>query len=286
MKNYCKILFPYFQLMRLDKPIGIFLLLYPTLWALLITNNNKTFVDYFVFLFGVLITRSAGCVINDIFDRDIDKYVNRTKSRPLANGSVSLRNAIILFILLNIVAFILALFYFKLFVILLALLAFALYISYPLFKRFFIVPQAYLSICFSFPIFMVFMQIDGKLSYLAILLFFANACWVIAYDTIYAMVDLKDDQKLGIKTSAIAFGNNVNNYILGLYTIFTLLLIILGIFLQYGKFYYFFILIAAIFLIKQVIIIFNQTEDLYFKMFLSNIWVGLVITIGFLLGKL
>jgi 4-hydroxybenzoate polyprenyltransferase len=268
--------------MRLDKPIGIFLLLYPTLWALLITINTKNFIDYFIFILGVFVTRSAGCVINDICDRDIDKYVARTKLRPLASGIVSLKNAIILFILLNLIAIILALLYFKLLVILLALLAALLYISYPLFKRFFPIPQAYLSICFSFPIFMVFLQIDDKLNYVPIVLFFANASWVVAYDTIYAMVDLTDDRIIGIKTSAITFGKSVGYYILFLYMIFIGLLIILGVFLKYSKFYYFFLIVAALLILKQIIIVFKQIENLYFKMFLSNMWVGFIVTMGFL----
>jgi 4-hydroxybenzoate polyprenyltransferase len=285
IKKHYNTILPYLQLMRWEKPIGIFLLLYPTLWALILTNNKSNYLDYFIFIFGVIITRSAGCVINDILDRNIDKYVSRTKSRPLAVGSINLKSAIILLLSLKIVALSLAIFYLKIAVILMALFAGVLYSTYPLFKRFFAIPQAYLAICFSFSILMVFMQIDDKIPNIAILIFFANIFWVIGYDTIYAMVDKEDDIIVGIKTSAVTFGDNVKLYVSGFYSLFIIILIMLGIQYHYNLLYFICLFISFILLLKQVIILFKHNDKLYFKMFLSNMWVGFFITLAIILRQ-
>ncbi len=202
----------YLQLIRFDKPIGTLLLLWPTLWALFFaTNGVPPFKYLLVFTLGVFLTRASGCAFNDIADSDFDKYVARTQNRPLARGVISKTKAFIFAIILSLVAFILAICFLSFHTILLCIPALIIYITYPLFKRFFAIPQAYLGVAFSFGILMAFMQIQNNLNYIAWLTFMANLFWVIGYDTIYALVDIKDDLKIGIKTSAITFGKFIGN---------------------------------------------------------------------------
>ena len=197
----------YAELMRLHKPIGIFLLLWPTLWALWLASYGRPNEQVFaVFVLGVLLTRSAGCVINDFADRDFDARVQRTKDRPLANKRLEPAEAIIVFVALSLIAVALVLTLDRTTQWLAAGGA-AMIITYPFFKRFFALPQAYLGAAFSWSIPMAYAAQTGSVPRLAWLLFIANILWTTAYDTMYAMVDRADDVKIGIKSSGILFGD-------------------------------------------------------------------------------
>ena len=197
----------YEKLMRLDKPIGTLLLLWPTLWALWLSSAGRPdWMLVWVFALGTLLMRSAGCVINDFADRDFDKHVERTRERPLTTGQVSSREALALFALLCLASFALVLLLRKPLLIWLSFAAFFLAATYPLTKRFFAIPQAYLGVAFGFGIPMAYAAQLGEVPAQAWWLLLANIFWAVAYDTEYAMVDRNDDLKIGIKTSAITFG--------------------------------------------------------------------------------
>jgi len=197
----------YEKLMRLDKPIGILLLLWPTLWALWLSAQGRPeWTIGVVFVLGTVLMRSAGCVINDYADRDFDKHVERTKERPLTAGRVSTKEALLLFVFLCLLAFALVLVLENSLLIWLSLPAVFLAASYPFTKRFFAIPQAYLGIAFGFGIPMAYAAHLDMVPAEAWWLLLANVFWAIAYDTEYAMVDRDDDLKIGIKTSAITFG--------------------------------------------------------------------------------
>ena len=197
----------YEKLMRLDKPIGILLLLWPTLWALWLSADGKPDLTVlWVFLLGTVLMRSAGCVINDYADRDFDKHVERTKERPLTAGRVTTKEALALFVALSLCAFALVLLLGKPLVVWLSLPALFFAASYPFSKRFFAIPQAYLGIAFGFGIPLAYAAQLDAVPAEAWWLLLANVFWAVAYDTEYAMVDRDDDLKIGIKTSAITFG--------------------------------------------------------------------------------
>ena len=197
----------YEKLMRLDKPIGILLLLWPTLWALWLSADGRPhWLVLWVFCIGTVLMRSAGCVINDYADRDFDKHVERTKDRPLTAGKVTTKEALLLFAFLSICSFALVLMLRRPLVIWLSVPALFLAGSYPFTKRFFAIPQAYLGVAFGFGIPMAYAAHQSGVPLEAWLLLLANVFWAVAYDTEYAMVDRNDDLKIGIKTSAITFG--------------------------------------------------------------------------------
>ena len=193
----------YERLMRLDKPIGILLLLWPTLWALWIASRGMPdWITLLIFVTGTVLMRSAGCVMNDIADRKYDGLVERTKNRPLATGEVSVKEAYLLVVVLCLMAFGLVLLFNKT-TVLLSLVALFLAATYPLTKRFLAIPQAYLGVAFGFGIPMAFAAVNDYIPPLAWVLLAANIFWAMAYDTEYAMVDRDDDAKIGIKSSAI-----------------------------------------------------------------------------------
>ena len=197
----------YEKLMRLDKPIGILLLLWPTLWALWFSSFGKpSWVVVWIFVLGTVLMRSAGCVINDLADREFDPLVERTKDRPIAAGKVSPKEALILFFGLVICAFLLILPFRSWFLVGLSVAALFLAATYPFTKRFFAVPQAYLGVAFGFGVPMAYVAHLDTIPGVAWYLLLANVFWAMAYDTEYAMVDRADDLKIGIKTSAITFG--------------------------------------------------------------------------------
>ena len=197
----------YEKLMRLDKPIGILLLLWPTLWALWLSALGRPDrIVLWVFILGTVLMRSAGCVINDYADRDFDRHVERTKERPLTAGKVTTKEALALFAFLSLAAFALVLMLGNPLVIWMSVPALFLAASYPFTKRFFAIPQAYLGVAFGFGIPMAYAAQLGEVPAEAWWLLLANVFWAVAYDTEYAMVDREDDLKIGIKTSAITFG--------------------------------------------------------------------------------
>ena len=218
----------YVQLTRLDKPIGILLLLWPTLWGLWWAAGGwPPFKLIVVFVLGTILMRSAGCVVNDYADREFDRHVERTAHRPLTSGKVGTREALLLALGLTLAASCLLLFLNPLSVKL-SVIAAILAGSYPFFKRFFAIPQAYLGIAFGFGIPMAFAAVQGQVPAAAWWLLLANVFWTIAYDTEYAMVDKNDDLKIGIKTSAITFGRYDVAAVMLCYALFFVMMAVLG----------------------------------------------------------
>ena len=270
----------YERLMRLDKPIGILLLLWPTLWALWIATRGKPdWIVLLVFVTGTVLMRSAGCVMNDIADRKYDGLVERTKNRPLATGEVSVKEAYILVAGLSLLAFCLVLFFNKS-TILLSFAALFLAASYPFTKRFLAIPQAYLGIAFGFGIPMAFAAVNDYIPPIAWLLLAANVFWAIAYDTEYAMVDRDDDLKIGIKSSAIFFGQYDVFAVMLCYAAMLSLLAYIGHALGFGVFYNLGLLLALALILLQYQAIKNRVKADCFKAFLQNNWIGLVIFAG------
>lgn len=272
----------YERLMRLDKPIGILLLLWPTLWALWIASRGKPdWIVLLIFITGTVLMRSAGCVMNDIADRKYDGLVERTKNRPLATGEVSLKEAYGLAIFLALLAFCLVLQFNKT-TIFLSFAALFLAVTYPLTKRFLAIPQAYLGVAFGFGIPMAFSAVNDYIPPLAWILLAANVCWAIAYDTEYAMVDRDDDVKIGIKSSAIFFGKYDVIAVMTCYAFMMGIFIYVGGFMGYGKYYFLALGCATGFALGQYGLIKKRLKANCFKAFLLNNWIGLIIFVGLL----
>lgn len=270
----------YFFLMRLDKPIGMLLLLWPTVWALwLAARGIPDSKILFIFLAGVVLMRSAGCVMNDIFDRNFDGHVARTRQRPLAAGTVSVRQALVLAGVLGFAAFILVLFCNAL-TILLAFAGAAFAIIYPLMKRVTYLPQFGLGVAFSWGVPMAFAAVTGNLSASSWLLFAAAALWPVIYDTMYAMTDREDDIKIGVKSTAILFGRQDVALIGLLMIIFLVLLTATGVVFQLRAVYFFALFLAAILFLRQLKMIRTYDTRLCFKAFLENNWSGMIIFLG------
>ncbi len=273
----------YERLMRLDKPIGILLLLWPTLWALWIANRGMPdWIALLIFITGTVLMRSAGCVMNDIADRKYDGLVERTKNRPLATGEVSIKEAWLLAGGLCLLAFCLV-WQFNKTTILLSFAALFLAATYPFTKRFLAIPQAYLGVAFGFGMPMAFAAVNDYIPPLAWALLAANVCWAIAYDTEYAMVDRDDDVKIGIKSSAIFFGKYDVLAIMLCYAIMLGLLAYVGRLLGFGKFYFAGLAAALMLIIMQYQLIKKRLKTDCFKAFLHNNWIGLVIFLGLIL---
>lgn len=277
----------YEKLMRLDKPIGILLLLWPTLWALWLSSHGRpSWVVVWVFVLGTVLMRSAGCVINDYADRDFDHRVERTKERPLTSGKVTVKEALVLFAVLSLCAFALVLLLGSKLVILLSLPALFLAASYPFTKRFFAIPQAYLGIAFGFGIPMAFAAHLENVPPEGWWLLLANVFWAVAYDTEYAMVDRPDDLKIGIKTSAITFGRFDVAAVMLCYAITLGMLAALGLRLQLHWPYYAGLVIAAGIMAWHYTLIRHREGPPCFKAFLNNNYVGAAIFAGIALDYL
>jgi 4-hydroxybenzoate polyprenyltransferase len=276
----------YERLMRLDKPIGILLLLWPTLWGLwLAAGGLPSMTVLVIFILGTVLMRSAGCVVNDYADRNFDAHVERTKNRPLATRVVSTKEALLLAAGLSLCAFLLIL---PLNRLTIELSVFALFLaaSYPFTKRFFAMPQAYLGIAFSFGIPMAFAAQTGEVPFIAWILMVANLLWVIAYDTEYAMVDKVDDLKIGIKTSAITFGRFDVMGVMLCHVIFLGTMTIVGLIQKLGIMYYAGLAVALGLMIYQYRLIHDRDRGRCFKAFLHNNWVGATIFTGIALDYL
>jgi 4-hydroxybenzoate polyprenyltransferase len=270
----------YERLMRLDKPIGILLLMWPTLWALLIAGNGRPdMAVVLIFITGTVLMRSAGCVMNDIADSQYDRMVTRTQHRPLANDEISKKEAMALAAVLSLVSLLLVC-QLNALTLKLAIVAFLLAASYPFTKRFFAMPQAYLGIAFGFGIPMAFAAITSTLPAVAWLLLLANIFWAIAYDTEYAMVDRDDDLKIGIKSSAITFGRFDVISIMACYGLTLTLLAVAGSWLQLGNEYYLGLALAALITVYHYVLIRSREKSGCFKAFLGNNWFGLAIFLG------
>ncbi len=271
----------YERLMRLDKPIGILLLLWPTLWALLMAGRGYPhWAIVLIFITGVVLMRSAGCVLNDIADHKFDGLVERTKTRPLATGEVNVKEAYFLAAGLCLLAFGLVLFLNKT-TILLSFAALFLAATYPYTKRFLSVPQAYLGIAFGFGIPMAFAAVNDFIPPAAWYLLAANVFWAIAYDTEYAMVDRNDDLKIGIKSSAIFFGKYDVLAVMACYAAMLGIFAYIGYALRYGQFYWASLAAAILLVGWQYWLIKQRETTACFKAFLHNAWIGAVICAGF-----
>jgi 4-hydroxybenzoate polyprenyltransferase len=271
----------YEKLMRLDKPIGILLLLWPTLWALWLSSLGRPdWMVVWVFALGTVLMRSAGCVINDYADRDFDRHVERTRERPLTAGKVTTKEALALFAGLSLCAFGLVLALGNLLVIWMSVPALFLAASYPFTKRFFAIPQAYLGIAFGFGIPMGYAAHLGSVPAEAWWLLLANIFWAVAYDTEYAMVDREDDLKIGIKTSAITFGRFDVAAVMGCYAVTLGILGWLGYRLNLGWPFYSGLLAAAAIFGLHFTWIRGRERMLCFKAFLHNNYAGLAIFVG------
>jgi 4-hydroxybenzoate polyprenyltransferase len=272
--------------MRLDKPIGILLLLWPTLWGLWLAADGFPDMNILViFLLGTILMRSAGCVVNDYADRNFDPHVERTKNRPMATGRVRTREALLLAAGLSLIAFLLILPLNRL-TLALSVLALFLAASYPFTKRFFAMPQAYLGIAFSFGIPMAFAAQTGEVPFIAWVLMAANLFWVIAYDTEYAMVDKVDDLKIGIRTSAITFGNFDVLGVMLCHAGFLGIMTAVGLIQQLGIIYYIGLAVALGLIAYQYRLIHDRDRGRCFKAFLHNNWVGTTVFAGIALDYL
>jgi 4-hydroxybenzoate polyprenyltransferase len=263
--------------MRLDKPIGILLLLWPTLWALWIASRGKPdWITLLIFVTGTVLMRSAGCVMNDIADCQYDGLVERTKNRPLATGEVSIKEAYFLAAGLSLLAFGLVLMFNKT-TILLSFVALFLAASYPYTKRFLAIPQAYLGIAFGFGIPIAFAAVNDYIPPLAWVLLVANVFWAVAYDTEYAMVDRDDDLKIGIQSSAILFGKYDVLAVVLCYGAMLGILVYVGKFMGYGWYYFIGLIVALGLVIWQFLMIKKRVKTDCFNAFLQNNWIGFTI---------
>ena len=275
-------LWPWLQLMRLDRPVGTLLLLWPTLWAVWIAGNGSPSVrTVIIFTLGVIVMRAAGCVINDFADRNIDGQVKRTEGRPLATGALTGKQALMLFGALVALAFVLVLFL-NTFTILLAFGGLALAVLYPFMKRYTHLPQVVLGAAFSWAIPMAFAAETNSLPAIAWLLYTANLLWTVAYDTEYAMVDRDDDLKIGVKSTAILFGEMDTLMIGALQAMALFALWLLGRQLGFGGFWLAGLVVAAGLFVYQHWLMRERSRDGCFKAFLNNQWVGLAIFVGLL----
>jgi 4-hydroxybenzoate polyprenyltransferase len=272
----------YERLMRLDKPIGILLLLWPTLWALWLAGQGKpNFVVVWIFVLGTILMRSAGCVMNDVADRNFDRYVERTRNRPVTTGEVDVKEAVILAMVLSLVAFSLVLFLNRL-TILLSFVALALAMTYPLTKRFIAIPQAYLGIAFSFGIPMAYAALTNGVPAIAWQLMVANLFWVVAYDTEYAMVDREDDLKIGIRSSAIWFGRRDVAAVMVCYALMLGIMVFIGAQLSLMWPYYLGLVSAGGIMLYHYSLVRTRDPNRCFEAFLHNNWVGAVVFLGIL----
>lgn len=281
--NFANKVSVYIRLMRADRPIGTWLLLWPTLWALWIASEGVPAPHLLIiFILGVFLTRSAGCVINDYADRHIDGHVKRTANRPLATGEVSEKEAIYLFIGLMLISFFLVLFT-NTMTVLMSVVGIALAFTYPFMKRYTHLPQVVLGAAFGWAIPMAFTAVTESLPTLALLLYLAKVLWTIAYDTQYAMVDRDDDLKIGVKSTAILFGRR-DVLIISLLQLSALaLLAFVGMQLSMSGWYYSGLLGAAGFFVYQFSLIRHRERDPCFKAFLNNHLAELSVLIGIVL---
>lgn len=275
----------YLQLMRFDKPIGTLLLLWPTLWSLWLAGNGHPHLNnIFIFIAGVVLMRAAGCVINDLADKKWDGLVERTQHRPLVTHQISTTQAVMLFLILCVLAFVLVLFT-NILTIGLSFIALLVASIYPFMKRFTHWPQFFLGIAFSFSIPMAYATETNTTPLIAWFLMLGNLFWVVAYDTQYAMVDKTDDLKVGIKSTAVLFGERAWLYILLLQGLMLIILLGVGFYFKLSVFYYLSLLVAMVLMGYQYLLLSTPLKENYFKAFLNNQWVGLVIFLGIIFGK-
>ncbi len=276
----------YISLTRLDKPIGALLLLWPTLWALWLSAEGFPSLHIlFVFVLGVFLTRSAGCIANDMADYDFDSQVERTKDRPLTSGELSKKEALLVALGLLSIAFLLVIMTNR-FTVYLSIAAVPIAIIYPFMKRITYIPQFFLGIVFSWGILMAFTAQTNSIPNIAWLLFIANVLWVVIYDTIYAMVDRKDDVKIGIKSTAILFDDADRTFI-GIFQLMMLIVLtIIGIQINADLIYYVCMVPVGCYMIYHQYLIRHRLPKECFRAFMNNNWLGMSVFAGFLFNFL
>jgi len=270
----------YAQLIRFEKPVGFYLLLWPTLWALVVAGEGSP--DgwiLFVFVVGSFLMRSAGCAINDYADRDIDLHVARTRERPLTSGKIAPREALAVFAVLALIAFLLVLSLNR-FTIMLSFGGILLAASYPFMKRYHYLPQVHLGAAFGWAIPMAFAALTGEVPKEAWLLYVASLVWTVAYDSMYSMVDREDDLKLGVKSTAILFGDYDRVMIAVFQLLFLLALVLVGVDLEFTGIYYLGLGVATLLMAYEQFLIADRVPAHYFSAFLHNHWVGAAVFAG------
>tara|TARA_B100000674_G_C37903074_1_gene944722 strand:+ start:39 stop:908 length:870 start_codon:yes stop_codon:yes gene_type:complete len=281
----------FIELTRLNKPIGFMLLFWPCVWGLTIaydfSNELKTYFIYLLlFLMGSILMRSAGCIVNDIVDRKIDKLVERTRNRPIASGKITIFESSIYAIALCFVAFLVLINFNKL-TVYLALISMPLAFTYPLMKRFTYWPQLFLGITFNYGLFLAWISIQNQFSVIPIILYMGAIFWTLGYDTIYGFQDINDDEVIGVKSTSIKFKHNPKKFISFCYFIFLMSLFLIGIVMKFNLFYYVSLSVPMLHLLyfqSYRLIIKNENDCL--KKFKSNNFFGLIILINLLIGKI
>ena len=281
----------FIELTRLKKPIGYMLLFWPCIWGLtLVYDFNSSWNNYFffssLFLAGSILMRSAGCIVNDIVDKNFDKKVERTKNRPIASGKISIKLATTYAITLCGIA-LLVLINFNKFTIVMALLSMPLAFTYPLMKRITYWPQLFLGITFNYGLILAWISISNEITIIPIIFYLGAIFWTLGYDTIYGFQDIKDDEIIGVKSTSIKFKNNPKKFLFICYLVFILSLILVGFFMKFKTFYFMFLSIPILHLLVFQIFKLNikNTNDCL-KKFKSNNFLGLLIFINILIGKL
>ena len=280
----------FIELTRFNKPIGYMLLFWPCLWGLTIAydfeNNLSTYFFYLVLFFlGSVFMRSAGCIVNDIVDRHYDKKVNRTKNRPIASGSVSIKIGFLYVSILCLVA-LLVLLQFNRFTIFLALISTPLAFAYPYMKRFTYWPQLFLGITFNYGLLLGWTSVQENLSLIPIIFYFGAIFWTLGYDTIYGYQDIKDDEIIGVKSTSIKFKNNPKKFLSLCYLIYLSSIIITGLYMDFNNVYFLFLLIPITHMFFQIKMLDIKDSSICLKIFKSNNIFGLLIFINLFIGKL
>ena len=280
----------FIELTRLKRPIGYMLLFWPCAWGLTLAYDfSKKLNDYFfyllLFFLGSVLMRSAGCIVNDISDKEFDKKVSRTKNRPLASNKVSIKVAIFYTIILCALAF-LVLINFNNLTIILALGSMPLAFTYPLMKRFTYWPQLFLGITFNYGLVLGWTAIQGEINVVAIIFYFGAIFWTLGYDTMYGFQDIKDDEIIGIKSTSIKFKKKPKLFLIMCYLVYIVSLILVGLFMKLNTAFYFFILIPIAHLFFYQIYIFNyKNPKNCLKVFKSNNFFGAIVLFNILIGK-
>ena len=281
----------FIELTRLNKPIGYMLLFWPCLWGLTIAYNFENDLDKFLFyvilfFFGSVLMRSAGCIVNDIADRNFDKKVERTKNRPIASGKISVFLASIYASILCFIAF-LVLINFNNLTIILAIASMPFAFSYPLMKRFTYWPQLFLGITFNYGLLLAWVSIHGSINISTIILYFGAIFWTLGYDTIYGYQDIKDDEIIGVKSTSIKFKNNPKKFLYTCYSLTIISLILTGLFMKFKLLYFLFIIIPIIHLLYfQVYKLTGKNPKIFLNKFKSNNFLGLLVFVNILIGKI
>ena len=281
----------FIELTRLSKPIGFMLLFWPCIWGLTLSYNFdlslNTFIFYgFLFFSGSVLMRSAGCIVNDISDKNFDKQVERTKKRPIASEKISIKLGIIYAAILCVIAF-LVLINFNKFTILMALISMPFAFTYPLMKRFTYWPQLFLGVTFNYGLILAWISIKNDISLTPVIFYLGAIFWTLGYDTIYGYQDIKDDEIIGVKSTSIKFKNNPKKFILACYLIFIASLIAIGVLMKFNLNYFLFLIIPIFHLIFFQVYRLNVNDpNNCLVKFKSNNFLGLIIFINLFIGKI